>query len=49
MFQIQSVLIGSFCFMGLSMIDTISNEINKLIRSNNMVFTTEILKMLEKG
>lgn len=31
------------------MTDTISHEINNTLRSNNMMYTTEILKAVEKG
>lgn len=37
------------CILSLSMTDTISFEINKMLHSNNMVYTTEIFKAIEKG
>lgn len=31
------------------MTDTVSREINRLLRSNNMVYTTDMWKAVEKG
>ncbi|KAF0757352.1 Uncharacterized protein FWK35_00022589 [Aphis craccivora] len=45
---IQSIIIEMVCILSLSMTDTISFEINKMLHSNNMVYTTEIFKAIEK-
>ncbi|XP_025201649.1 uncharacterized protein LOC112599112 [Melanaphis sacchari] len=45
---IQSTIIEMVCILSLSMTDTISREINKMLHSNNMIYTTEILKAVEK-
>lgn len=35
--------------MGLNMTDAISHNMNKLARTNNMAYSAEIWKMVEKG
>jgi len=35
--------------MSLDMTDTISHDMNKLSRSNNLAYAAEIWKMVEKG
>ncbi|XP_025418837.1 uncharacterized protein LOC112689362 [Sipha flava] len=44
----QSILIGLVCLISMNMTDTISHEINKLLCSNNMFYTTPIWRVIEK-
>ncbi|KAL4112494.1 hypothetical protein QTP88_016267 [Uroleucon formosanum] len=45
---IQSIIIEIVCVLSLSITDAISLEINKMLHSNNMIYTTEFLKAVEK-
>ncbi|XP_050548802.1 uncharacterized protein LOC126910353 [Daktulosphaira vitifoliae] len=44
----QSLLSEGVCFFSLGMTDVISNGLHKLLHNNNMAYSVEILKSIEK-